>query len=124
MTDTPEAIRKSQKLYLLIGLVLFTFTVVTVAVATQPWLDFGAHGFDVADMSIGLIIATIKATLVGAIFMHLNHEKKLVYVVFGIGLTLGAALMVLTALAFSDPIKFGSWQKGDGFYNPSSVEQH
>jgi caa(3)-type oxidase subunit IV len=124
MTDTPEAIKKSQTLYVLIGLVLFVFTVVTVAVATQPWLDFGAHGFDTADMTIGLCIATFKATLVGAIFMHLNHEKKLVYMVFGIGLFFGVALMGLTALAFSDPIRFGSWKKGDGFYNPTNLEQH
>jgi cytochrome c oxidase subunit 4 len=123
MTDTPEAVRKSQKLYLLIGLVLFVFTVVTVAVATQPWLDFGGRGFDAADMTIALGIATVKATLVGAIFMHLNHEKKMVYMVFGLGLVLGVALMSLFALAFSDPIRFGDWRTGDGFYNPATLEQ-
>ena len=124
MADTPEAIKKSQKLYLLIGLILFVFTVVTVAVATQPWLDFGAHGFDAADMWIGLGIASVKASLVGAIFMHLNHEKKLVYLLFGTGLVFGVALMALTALAYSDPIRFGSWKKGDGFYNPTNLEQN
>ena len=124
MADTPEAIRKSQKLYLLIGLILFVFTVVTVAVATQPWLDFGAHGFDMADMTIGLLIATFKATLVGAIFMHLNHEKKLVYAVFGIGIFFGVSLMGLTALAYSDPIKYGTWQEGDGFYNPYDQDKN
>ena len=58
MADSVEEIKKAQKLYILIGLVLFVFTVVTVAVATQPWLDFGGHGFDMADMTIGLLIAT------------------------------------------------------------------
>ena len=53
MADTPEAIKKSQKLYLLIGAVLFVFTVVTVAVATVPALDIGRHGFDTADMILG-----------------------------------------------------------------------
>ena len=124
MADSPEAIKKSQTLYILIGLILFVFTVVTVAVATQPWLDFGAHGFDTADMMIGLCIATFKATLVGAIFMHLNHEKKMVYLVFGLGLFFGVSLMGLTALAFSDPIRFGSWKTGDGFYNPTNLEQN
>ena len=122
MADTPEAIKKSQKLYLVIGAVLFIFTVVTVAVATVPALDVGRHGFDTADMILGLAIASFKASLVGAIFMHLNHEKKLVYVVFGIGLFLGAALMLLTGLAYSDPIKYGTWEKGDGFYNPTNLE--
>ncbi len=124
MTDTPDAVRKSQKLYLLIGLVLFVFTVVTVAVATQPWLDFGGRGFDSVDMMIALCIATVKATLVGAIFMHLNHEKKMVYMIFGFGLFFGVALMCLTAFAFSDPIRFGSWRTGDGFYNPTNLQQH
>ena len=124
MADTPEAIKKSQTLYLLIGLVLFVFTVVTVAVATQPWLDFGGRGFDAVDMTIALCIATFKASLVGAIFMHLNHEKKLVYVVFGLGIFLGVALMALFALAFSDPTKYGDWKTGDGFYDPSIPQQH
>jgi hypothetical protein len=44
MADSVEEIKKAQKLYILIGLVLFVFTVVTVAVATQPWLDFGGMG--------------------------------------------------------------------------------
>ncbi|MDA0765526.1 MAG: cytochrome C oxidase subunit IV family protein [Verrucomicrobia bacterium] len=122
MADSVEEIKKAQKLYILIGLVLFVFTVVTVAVATQPWLDFGAHGFDKADMTIGLLIATVKATLVGAIFMHLNHEKKLVYWVFGLGIIMGIALMLLTALSFADPIKYGNPKTGDGFYNPEIPE--
>lgn len=117
MADTPEAIKKSQKLYLLIGAVLFIFTVVTVAVATVPALDIGRHGFDTADMILGLAIAAFKASLVGAIFMHLNHEKGMVYFVFGLGIVFGIALMALTAWAFLDPIEYGSPVERDGFYS-------
>lgn len=106
MADTPEAIKKSIKLYTLIGLVLFVFTVVTVAVATVPALDFGGHGFDHVDAIIGLIIATFKASLVALIFMHLNHEKKGVYWIFFSGLFFGIALILLFAFAFYDPITF------------------
>jgi caa(3)-type oxidase subunit IV len=119
MADSVEEIKKAQKLYLLIGALLFVFTVVTVAVATQPWLDFGGHGFDMADMTIGLLIATVKATLVGAIFMHLNHEKKLVYYVFGVGGIMAVALMALTALHYIDPIEYGNALEGTGFFNPA-----
>jgi caa(3)-type oxidase subunit IV len=122
MADSVEELKKTQKLYLLIGAVLFIFTVVTVAVATIPWLDFGGHGFDATDMVIGLLIATFKASLVGAIFMHLNHEKKAIYYIFGLGIVLGVALMVLTAFAYSDPIHYGDPGKGDGFYNPAIPE--
>ena len=119
MADSVEEIKKAQKLYLLIGALLFVFTVVTVAVATQPWLDFGGHGFDMADMTIGLLIATVKATLVGAIFMHLNHEKKLVYYVFGVGGIMAVALMALTALHYIDPIEYVNALEGTGFFNPA-----
>jgi caa(3)-type oxidase subunit IV len=80
------------------------------------------HGFDMADMTIGLLIATFKATLVGAIFMHLNHEKKLIYYVFGLGIVLAFALLGLTALSYADPIKYGNPKTGDGFYNPAIPE--
>jgi caa(3)-type oxidase subunit IV len=104
MADTPEAIRKSLRLYGLIGLVLFAGTIATVLVATVPALDVGGHGFDAADCVLGLLIAMTKATLVAAIFMHLNHEKKAIYWIFGAGGVFVAALYLLTALAKKDPI--------------------
>ena len=112
MADTPEEIKKSQKKYLLIGLILFVFTVVTVAVATVPALDFGGHGFDGQDAAIGLIIASIKASLVALIFMHLNHEKFMVYLLFGIGLFFGVAMFLLIWLAKADPIWFERFNLG------------
>lgn len=106
MADSPEEIKKHIKLYMLIGLILFGCTILTVAVAKLEWLDIGSRGFGTADMIVGLLIAAFKATLVALIFMHLNHEKKLIYWLFGIGLVLGFSLMALTGLAFSDPIQF------------------
>jgi caa(3)-type oxidase subunit IV len=121
MADSPEAIKKTQKLYLMIGAILFVFTVVTVAVATQPWLDFGQHGFDAADMRIGLGIATIKAGLVAAIFMHLSNEKKTIYGLIILGVLMVMALMLLTGWAYRDRVRYGDWKKGDKFYNPEKV---
>ena len=112
MADSPEAIKKSIKLYLTIGAILFGGTVLTVLVATQPSLDIGGHGFDKADMWLGLAIATTKATLVALIFMHLNHEKIWVYWLFGFGLFFGAAMVALIWLAKGDPIKYDGF--GDG----------
>ncbi len=106
MADTPEAIKKSIKLYTLIGLVLFGCTVLTVAVATVPALDVGEHGFDHWDAILGILIATTKASLVAVIFMHLNHEKKMVYWIFFGALVLGASLILIFAMAFFDPITF------------------
>ncbi len=79
MADSIAEVQKAKKLYMFIGLLLFFFTIVTVAVATMESLDFGEHGFDKVDAIIGLTIAAFKASLVMIIFMHLNHEKPLVY---------------------------------------------
>lgn len=126
MADSVADIQKTKKLYLFIGLILFFFTVVTVAVATVEFLDFGGRGFDHIDATIGLIIASFKASLVMLIFMHLNHEKKLVYQLFALGILLGVFLMVITAWAFSDPIRYGDGTtkaNKSGFYNPEKVPQ-
>ncbi|MBT8037098.1 MAG: cytochrome C oxidase subunit IV family protein [Verrucomicrobiae bacterium] len=106
MADSPEAIKRHIKLYLLIGATLFACTLLTVAVAKFEFLDFGSRGFGTADMVIGLLIALFKATLVALIFMHLNHEKKMIYWFFGMGIVFGFFLIALTGLAFSDPIYF------------------
>ena len=122
MADSVHEIKKALKLYLLIGALLFIFTGVTVAVATVPALDVGHHGFDVYDMTLGLAIAAFKASLVMLIFMHLNHEKKLVYYFLAMSVVCGIFLMVITAWAFSDPIQYGhgtSKENHTGFYDPS-----
>ena len=110
--ETEAHVRKATRTYLLVGLILFIFTAVTVAVATVPWLDVGRHGFDAADASVGLCIAAFKASLVAAVFMHLNHEKRLVYVLFGIGLVFGLAMFALLWLAYSDPVFFQGFFDG------------
>jgi caa(3)-type oxidase subunit IV len=74
-----DEVRKAARTYLLVGLVLFCGTGLTVAVATVPWLDVGGHGFDRWDALLGISIASFKASLVAMIFMHLNHERRLIY---------------------------------------------
>lgn len=112
MADSVEEIQKAKKTYLMVFGALLVCTVLTVAVATIPFFDGGAHGFDTFDMVLGLFIATVKATLVAAIFMHLNHEKKAIYWLFGSGIVFCIALMFLTGWAYADPIKFEGFYEG------------
>jgi len=112
MADSPEAIKKSIKLYVFIGAFLFFGTIMTYLVATVPALDFGKHGFDTADMVLGLSIATIKASLVAMIFMHLNHEKSMIYWLFGAGLFFGVAMAALIFLTDGDPLHYSGFDKG------------
>ncbi|MEP2775017.1 MAG: cytochrome C oxidase subunit IV family protein [Luteolibacter sp.] len=108
MADSIEEIQKSKKKYLLVFGALLVGTVLTVLVASPPeflWrLDVGDHGFDKWDGIIGLLIATTKATLVAAIFMHLNHEKKAIYWIFASGIVFVAWMGFLLALAYRNPI--------------------
>ena len=121
MAESVAEFEKAKRLYVKIGIILFIFTGVTVAVATVPFFDVGEHGFDKMDMILGLAIAAFKASLVMLIFMHLNHEKKLVYFVYVMGIICAIFLMAITAFAFSDPIEYGEGEdkKGkSGFYDP------
>ena len=118
MADSPAEIQKAKKLYMFIGLLLFIFTVVTVAVANVEALDFGRHGFDGVDAVIGLAIAAFKASLVMVIFMHLNHERPLIYFFYGLALLMAFFCIWLIGWSKSDPIQYGNAEKANGFYNP------
>ena len=72
MHSDPEAIRKSIRTYWMIGGALFMFTVITVAV-NQVHLAIPLA------ITVALIIATIKGSMVAAVFMHLSHEKMWIY---------------------------------------------
>lgn len=120
MADSIEEIQKAKKLYMFIGLLLFFFTIVTVAVATVESLDFGEHGFDKHDAIIGLAIAAFKASLVMLIFMHLNHEKPLIYFFYTLALLMAFFCMWLIGWSKSDPIQYGNPNASDGFYNPEN----
>ena len=72
MHSDPAAIKKSIRHYLMIGGVLFAGTVITV-VANQVHLAVPLA------ITVALIIAAIKGSMVAAVFMHLSHEKRWVY---------------------------------------------
>jgi len=106
MADSPEAIKKACKTYVVVFLALLVCTVLTVAVAKIELFDVGVRGFDAADAVIGIAIASVKASLVLFIFMHFSHEKKMLYLFFGMSLVFAAALYALTFYSYDDPIKY------------------
>ncbi|MCW1912921.1 cytochrome C oxidase subunit IV family protein [Luteolibacter sp. GHJ8] len=117
----PSAIRRSMRLYLLVGLVLFCGTLATVAVATIPALDFGRHGFDTADLVLGLLIATFKASLVALVFMHLNHERKLIYFFAVLASVHCVGLVAFTLLAEADTIRDPNFFHGTRGNDPGGI---
>jgi cytochrome c oxidase subunit 4 len=72
MHSDPAAIKKSIRSYLMIGGLLFVGTVVTV-LANQVHLAVPLA------ITVALIIASIKGSMVASVFMHLSHEKKWIY---------------------------------------------
>ncbi len=106
-----EAVRQSLRLYMLVGLSLFCGTLATFAVATIPALDVGRHGFDKWDAVLGLAIALTKASLVAAIFMHLNHERRLIYWLILAGLLHASGFFIGTMMHYAntthDPYFYG-----------------
>jgi cytochrome c oxidase subunit 4 len=72
MHSDVDSIKKSIRSYLMIGAALYVFTIITVA-ANQIELALPLA------VTLALIIASIKGSMVAAVFMHLSHEKKWVY---------------------------------------------
>lgn len=75
-------IKKSVRKYIVVFVSLMALTVVTVAISSL-------HLTVVAAVTLALIVAGIKASLVAGYFMHLLSERKVIY-----------ATLILTAVFF------------------------
>jgi len=72
MAHSAEEVQNSIKKYLAVGFVLLLLTAVTVMIS---YLDLAV----VPSIILALIVATVKGSLVAAVFMHLIDEKQLIY---------------------------------------------
>lgn len=71
-THDAEAIRKETRTYIKVFLALAVLTVLTVAVSYFEMSPF-------LTVAVALLIATFKGSLVAGFFMHLFHERKVIY---------------------------------------------
>ncbi len=94
-TQNAENIQKHIKLYMGVFVALLIGTVLTVAAAQ---VHLGAVG----NIAVALLIATIKAALVAAFFMHLSAEKRTIYAIMAFTVVFFAALMFITLFSMSD----------------------
>jgi len=72
--NSPEAVHKEIKRYMMVFGALAVLTVITVAIAQFHLPTWQA-------VTLALVVATVKASLVAAFFMHLISERKLIYAV-------------------------------------------
>ena len=83
--------------YIMIGLALLVFTGITVAANL-------VHLAVPMAITVALIIATMKGTMVAAVFMHLNHERKWIYGALLLTVAFFLVLMVLPVFTTMDTI--------------------
>jgi cytochrome c oxidase subunit 4 len=99
MTDTHAADDVSQhvKTYFMVFGALMVFTAITVGVA---YLHLPTH----LTILVALAIATIKGSLVALFFMHLSHERKLIYYALALTVVFFVFLMIIPLATNLDKI--------------------
>ena len=95
MHSDPAEVKKSVRTYMMIGAALLVFTGITVAANL-------VHLSVPIAITVALIIATIKGTMVASVFMHLNHEKKWIYGSLIVTAVFFMVLLFLPLLTISD----------------------
>jgi cytochrome c oxidase subunit IV len=81
--ESPEEFKKHLKAYYVVFVALLCLTAITVGVS---YLKLNRP----LAIALALVIASVKAGLVAAVFMHLLDEKKVIY-----------AILIITALFFA-----------------------
>jgi caa(3)-type oxidase subunit IV len=97
MHSDHDAIKKSIRSYGIIGGLLLLFTAITVA-ANQVHLAVPVA------ITVALIIAATKGSMVAAVFMHLSHEKKWIYGALLLTVVFFVVLLFVPLLTVSDTI--------------------
>jgi cytochrome c oxidase subunit IV len=93
--DHAVDIDKHVRIYITVFVALMVLTIVTVAVSRF-------HLPIPIAVTVALLVAIIKGSLVACYFMHLISEKKLIYAVLAVTAFFFVALMVLPVVTVHD----------------------
>ena len=96
-SSNAEDIKRHTKVYLTVGVSLLVLTVVTVGASYARFVVPLA-------VTVALIIAIAKGSLVASFFMHLISEKKPIYWTLLLTVACFFALILLPLLGFADRI--------------------
>jgi cytochrome c oxidase subunit 4 len=94
-TDHAADIDKHVRIYITVFVALMALTIITVAISRF-------HLREPIAVSVALLVATIKGSLVACYFMHLISEKKLIYAVLALTAAFFVALLALPVLTVHD----------------------
>ena len=98
MAESAEELRAHMSGYIKIGVALLVLTAVTVGAA---YIEFNSVFLTVF---VGLLIASVKGSLVACYFMHLIDEKAMIYWILAITVFFFIVLMVLPILTDSNSV--------------------
>ena len=99
MHSDPAEVKKSVRAYMTVFVTLMVFTVLTVAASRF-------HFAVPIAISIALIIATMKGSMVAGVFMHLSHERKAIYGALLLTLVFFIVLLFIPVLGSLDRVRY------------------
>src|SRR6478672_3474592 len=94
-SDHAADIDKHVRIYITVFVALMSLTLVTVAVSRF-------HLPVPIAVTVALLVATVKGSLVACYFMHLISEKKLIYAVLAVTVVFFVVLLALPAVTHSN----------------------
>ena len=97
MHSDPAEVKQTIRKYMMVGAALFVGTVITV-------LANRVHLVVPLAITVALIIASIKGSMVAAVFMHLSHEKQWIYGALLLTVVFFVFLIFVPLLTVSDTI--------------------
>ena len=100
-SDHAADIDRHVKTYIIVFVSLMVLTLVTVGVSRF-------HFSVPVAVTVALIVATVKGSLVACYFMHLISEKRLIYAVLALTVIFFFVLLSLPILSYLD----GYWIRG------------
>jgi len=116
MHSDPASIKASLGKYWMIGGALLVFTVITVAVNL-------VHLSSIAlAVTVALIIACMKGSMVASVFMHLSNERKWIY--GALILTVIGFAILMTVPMFTTMDTIGTHQPAVGIPAQHAAEHH
>lgn len=98
--DHAADIDRHVRVYITVFVALMVLTIVTVAISR---FHLPVH----IAVTLALLVAIVKGSLVACYFMHLISEKKLIYAVLGLTVAFFLALLALPILTVHD----GYWMR-------------
>jgi cytochrome c oxidase subunit 4 len=87
-----ESIRKQTRSYIVVFVTLMVMTILTVAVSYFH-MPVGLA------ILVALLIASFKGSLVASVFMHLSHERKVIYWVLLLTVIFFIVLMAIPSIS-------------------------